>query len=168
MTNMEIINALNALAAQTPKIDNSKLYETENKLEREKASIKRYSNKYAVARAHNKGSFSMHFQNETDKAYYALLKNFGSLLPMSDSDGQVGKSFYLATCPEKCEFVKITISRTNGVTAGKNCETTTVSDAQNLNEINNKLRKIEKLKEAQNTIQRLAEKLAETLAILEE
>ena len=166
MNTNEMIQALTALAQEKPKYDYKQLDEMESECRAKMCDIQRYGDKDAVARASGKSDV-MYFQKETDAAYHKLLENLGVILPMSETDGQVGKSFYLSTCPEKSEFIKITVSRTNGVTAGRHTETKTVEEAKECYAIEQKMKQIDRMRRNLYAVQKLARTLAATLSALE-
>ena len=167
MTNMEMINALNALAAQTPKLNKDELFRKQQTLEDKKRAIKTYQCKYYLARAKNK-SFTNYFSNATNNAYYTLIKNLSKILPSSETDGQVGASFYLSTNPEKGEFVRVSVSRTNGVSAGKNCETETIEDALKIKELSSQIFQIDNMINSTAKIEKLCKTLVAMLSAMEE
>ena len=167
MTNMEMINALNALAAQTPKLNKDELLRKQKTLEDKKFAIKTYHRKYYLAKAKNK-YITTAFSSATDNAYYALIKNLGKILPSSETDGQVGASFYLSTNPEKGEFVRVSVSRTNGVSAGKNCETETVEDALKIRELSSQISQIDNMINSTAKIEKLCKTLVAMLSAIEE
>ena len=166
MNTNEMIQALTVLAQEKPKYDYKQLDEMERECRVKMRDIQRYSSKYAVANASGK-SDARYFQKETDAAYYKLLENFGAILPMTEIDGQVGKSFYLSTCPEKSEFIKITISRTNGVTVSRNTETKTVEEAKECYAAEQRMKQIDRMRKNLYAVQKLARTLAATLSALE-
>ena len=166
MNTNEMIQALTALAQEKPKYDCKQLDAMERECRVKMHDIQRYGSKYAVATASGKVD-ATYFQRETDAAYYKLLENLGAILPMTETDGQVGKSFYLSTCPEKSEFIKITVSRTNGVTAGRHTETKTVEEAKECYALTQKAKQIDKMRKNLYAVQKLARTLAATLSALE-
>lgn len=135
---------------------------------RKKDSIRKYSSRYSVANAKGKHDAN-YFQSITDKAYWTLRKSLAKLLPeCKDTDGQIGNSFYLETCPEKGEFVKITISRCNGVQAARKVFTENVADARAYAELDAKQARLEKMAKTFTNLSALANKLSQTIKDLQE
>lgn len=164
-----MLSMLNEIANQTMP-DTSEIRKAINQCECKKLTIKRYSTRYEVARAKGKRVGTHYFDtNTTDKAYWTLRKNLAKLLPeCKDTDGQIGSSFYLDTCPEKGEFVKITITRCNGVQAGSKTFTETVAEAKEYAELEAKISRLEKMEKSITNVANLAKRLAQTIKDLQE